>query len=63
MDETNQHVATPEVFEPVGLQDRSRQALQDAAATGDAERLKLLENLYDELSTELERDVGETPSS
>jgi hypothetical protein len=45
------------------LKDRTRQALEDAAATGDAERLKVLEDLYDEFERELERDVGETPSA
>jgi hypothetical protein len=45
------------------LRDRARQALDDAATAGDAERLKVLENLYDELERELERDVGEAPST
>jgi hypothetical protein len=63
MDDNNERVTTPEAPDPVVLQDRTRQALEDAAATGDAGRLELLENLYDELSHELERDVGENPSS
>ncbi|MGH2699267.1 MAG: hypothetical protein ACRDJL_08725 [Actinomycetota bacterium] len=59
----------PERFEPAeavppgGLRDRARQVLEDAAARGDGERLKLLEDLYNELERELERDVGETPST
>jgi len=57
------HNAATEASESVRLQDRTRQALEDAATSGDAERLKLLEALYDELSNELERDVGEKPSS
>ena len=61
MDDNNEHVATSEA--PAGLRDQTRQALQDASAAGDAGRLELLENLYDELSRELERDVGETSSS
>ena len=63
MDDNNHYGATTEAFESVGLQDRTRQALEDAATSGDAERLKLLEDLYDELGNELERDVGENPSS
>ena len=64
MDDNNEHVATPETPEAAGLRDRTRQALEDASGTGDAQRLELLENLYDELSHELERDdVGETSSS
>ncbi|MGH2774666.1 MAG: hypothetical protein ACRDJT_04435 [Actinomycetota bacterium] len=63
MDDNNEHVATAEAPEAAGLRDRTRQALEDATATGDAGRLELLENLYDELSHELERDVGETASS
>jgi hypothetical protein len=62
MDDNNHHAAT-EASESAGLQDRTRQALEDTATRGDAERLKLLEDLYDELSNELERDVGENPSS
>lgn len=62
MDDNNHHTAV-EASESVDLQDRTRQALEDAASSGDAERLKLLEDLYDELSNELERDVGENPSS
>jgi hypothetical protein len=62
MDESTQHSATGS-SESVGLRDRTRQALEDAAASGDAERLKLLEDLYDELTNELERDVGKNPSS
>jgi hypothetical protein len=45
------------------LTERTRQALDDAATAGDAERLRVLENLYDELELELERDVGEAPST
>jgi hypothetical protein len=63
MDDNNERVTTSEAPDPVSLQDQTRQALEDAAATGDAGRLELLENLYDELSHELERDVGENPSS
>lgn len=63
MDDNNELSATSDAPEAAGLRDRTRQALEDAAATGDAGRLELLENLYDELSHELERDVGETPSS
>jgi hypothetical protein len=63
MDDNNERVTTSEAPDPVPLQNRTRQALEDAAATGDAGRLELLENLYDELSHELERDVGENPSS
>jgi hypothetical protein len=63
MDESTQNSAATGASESVGLRDRTRQALEDAAASGDAERLKLLEDLYDELSNELERDVGENPSS
>ena len=62
MDDNTHHAAT-EGPESVGLQDRTRQAFEDAASSGDAERLKLLEDLYDELGNELERDVGENPSS
>jgi len=62
MDDNTYHAATG-APESVDLQDRTRQALEDAASSGDAERLKLLEDLYDELSNELERDVGENPSS
>ena len=62
MDESTHHSATGS-SESVGLRDRTRQALEDAAASGDAERLKLLEDLYDELTNELERDVGKNPSS
>jgi hypothetical protein len=63
MDESTQNSAATGASESVDLRDRTRQALEDAAASGDAERLKLLEDLYDELSNELERDVGENPSS
>ena len=63
MDDNNELGAASEAPEPAGLRDRTRQALGDASATGDAGRLELLENLYDELSNELERDVGETSSS
>lgn len=63
MDDNNERVTTSEAPDPVALQDRTRQAMEDASATGDAGRLELLENLYDELSHELERDVGENPSS
>ena len=54
--------AAPDAAESVGLQDRTRQALEDAAASGDTERLKLLDDLYGELSNELERGVGEDSS-
>jgi hypothetical protein len=63
MEESTQNSAATGVSESVGLRDRTRQALEDAVASGDTERLKLLEDLYDELSNELERDVGENPSS
>lgn len=63
MDNNNELSATSETPEPARLRDRTRQALEDASATGDAGRLELLENLYDELSNELERDIGETSSS
>ena len=38
----------------------ARKIYEEAINAG---RLELLENLYDELSHELERDVGENPSS
>ena len=63
MDDNGHYGAAPAAPESVGLRDRTRQALEDAAVSGDAERLKLLEDLYEELSSELERDVGENPSS
>jgi hypothetical protein len=63
MDDNSHYGAAPEAPESVGLRERTRQALEDAAVRGDAERLKLLEDLYEELSSELERDVGENPSS
>ena len=63
MDDHNELSATSEAPEAAGSRDRTRQALEDASATGDVGRLELLENLYDELSNELERDVGETSSS
>ena len=62
MDESTHYSAAAGTAESVGLRDRTRQALEDAAAGGDAERLKLLEDLYDELTNELERDVGKNPS-
>jgi hypothetical protein len=62
MDESTHYSAAAGTSESVGLRDRTRQALEDAAASGDAERLKLLEDLYDELTNELERDVGKNPS-
>ena len=62
MDEST-HYGAADASDSAGLRDRTRQALEDAAATGDAERLQLLEDLYDELSNELERDVGKNPSS
>jgi hypothetical protein len=45
------------------LRERARQALEDGNASDDAERLRMLEELHDELEGELERDVGETTSS
>lgn len=63
MDDNNELIATSGAHQAAGLRDRTRQALEDASATGDAGRLELLEALYDELSHELERDVGETSSS
>jgi hypothetical protein len=62
MDDIND-LAAPEGPAAASMRDRTLQALEDAATTGDAGRLELLENLYDELSHELERDIGETPSS
>ena len=62
MDDNNHHEPTPDAPESVDLKDRTRQALEDATASGDIERLKLLEDLYSELSNELERDVGEKSS-
>lgn len=50
-------------IEAVGLQNLTRQALEDAERAGDPERLRLLEDLYASLERELERDVGETASS
>jgi hypothetical protein len=63
MDHNTHYSAPPEAPESTGLRERTRQALEDAAVSGDAERLKLLEDLYEELSSELERDVGENSSS
>jgi hypothetical protein len=63
MDESTHYSTAADTSDSVGLRDRTRQALEDAAASGDAERLKLLEDLYDELTSELERDVGKNPSS
>jgi hypothetical protein len=60
MDDTE--LTTDKVPSP-DLKDRARQTLEDAAPAGDDERLKVLENLYDELERELERDVGEAPST
>jgi len=62
MDDINEDNAVPDAAESVGLQERTRQALEDAAASGDTERLKLLDDLYGELSNELERGVGENSS-
>jgi hypothetical protein len=62
MDDHNEVNAAPDAAESVGLRDRTRQALEDAAASGDTERLKLLDDLYGELSNELERGVGENSS-
>jgi hypothetical protein len=46
------------------LRERAGQALEDGnASSDDAERLRLLEELHDELEGELERDVGETTPS
>ena len=42
-----------------GLRERAHQTLVDGDASGDDERLKLLESLLDALEQELERDVGE----
>lgn len=63
MDDNTELKATSEAPQAAGLRDQTRQALEDASATGDAGRLELLETLYNELSHELERDVGETSSS
>jgi hypothetical protein len=58
------HTALTAAGDPsTSLRDRTRQALEDASATGDDNRLKVLEDLYDELERELERDVGEAPST
>ena len=62
MDDNHHLNAAPDAPESVDLKDRTRQALEDASASGDTERLKLLEDLYGELSNELERDVGENSS-
>jgi hypothetical protein len=62
MDDYKLYNAAPDAAESVDLKDRTRQTLEDAAASGDTERLKLLEDLYGELSNELERDVGENSS-
>ena len=62
MDDHNEVNAAPDAAESVGLRDRTRQALEDAAASGDTERLKLLDDLYGELSNELERSVDENSS-
>ena len=62
MDDNNHYDAASDAPESVDLKDRTRQALEDATASGDIERLKLLEDLYSELSSELERDVGEKSS-
>lgn len=45
--------------EVAGLRERTHQTLVDGDASGDDERLRLLESLLDELEQELERDVGE----
>ena len=45
------------------LRGRAERALEDAAPAGDGERLALLEELYAELESELERDFGEAPST
>jgi hypothetical protein len=63
MDHDTHYSVPPDAPESTGLRARTRQALEDAAVSGDAERLKLLEDLYEELSSELERDVGENSSS
>jgi len=63
MDDNYQHPSPPRDPGSAGLQERTRQALEDASSTGDVGRLELLENLYEELSGELERDVAENPSS
>jgi hypothetical protein len=60
MDDTE---LTADKVQSPDLKDRTRQALEDAATAGDDERLKALENLYEELERELERDVGEAPST
>ena len=63
MDDHDRHAPAPRDPASIGLQERTRQALEDATSTGDAGRLELLESLYEELSGELERDVAENPSS
>lgn len=51
---------TPNEKPQPDLSERARQALEDGEASDDAERLRLLEGLHDELEAELERDLGET---
>ena len=58
MDSSDDRITT-EAPRPT-LRERARQALEDGNASDDAERLRLLEELHDELEGELERDVGET---
>ena len=63
MDDHDRYTSAPRDPASAGLQERTRQALEDVTSTGDAGRLELLESLYEELSGELERDVAENPSS
>jgi hypothetical protein len=58
MDSSDDRITT-EAPRPT-LRERARQALEDGNASDDAGRLRLLEELHDELEGELERDVGET---
>lgn len=55
-------ITTAAVVRPT-LRERAGQALEDGNASDDAERLRLLEELHEELEGELERDVGETTPS
>ncbi|MGH2752781.1 MAG: hypothetical protein ACRDK3_18215 [Actinomycetota bacterium] len=63
MEPSTEHPTTTEPAEAAGLQNLTRQALEDAERAGDPERLELLEELYASLERELARDFGETASS
>jgi hypothetical protein len=62
MDSPDDRTITTDAPRPT-LRERARQALEDGNASDDAERLRLLEELHDELEGELERDIGETTPS